>query len=123
VYSDNDGFRVFLSGSNQWSAEVGANGSSNETTPSAAILGLLGWYQIVTTYDGTTIRIYQDAVQVGSTTVTGTYTAGSNGIAVGCLQLGSASNFFKGSIAQVSVYSTALSAARILAHYQAATYL
>ena len=81
------------------------------------------WHQVVATYDGPslTLNVYVDGTVVGQAAVgdaLGTVSNGS-GLVVGRESSATNWNWFNGSIDDVSVYSAALSAARVTAHFQA----
>lgn len=87
--------------------------------PQAAVAGT--WHHVVTTYDGTTLRLYYDGVRRGE---------GLSGLALpestipftigkqNCT--GCTGNSFVGSIDELAIYPKALSEARIAAHLAAA---
>ena len=77
------------------------------------------WHHIVATCDASTLRTYVDGVAGATVSAASPGTASFGRIQVGGfaeLGVGSAAD---GQIAHVAVYDTALSAARILAHYEA----
>jgi prepilin-type N-terminal cleavage/methylation domain-containing protein len=68
----------------------------------------LVWGHIVTTWDGTTARIYLNGVQIGSGTLSsGSYTPGTGKLFIGALGP-STLNFFNGTIDEARVYNQAL---------------
>ncbi len=71
-------------------------------------------YHVAGTYDGTTMRLYLNGVQVATTALTGAVTQNTNTLTIGSWD--GSSEFLRGSIDEVAVYGTALSAARIAAH-------
>jgi len=75
-------------------------------------------YHLVGTYDGTTQRLYVNGAQVASTALSGAITINSNPAVIGSWN--GKEEFFKGTIDDPAVYTSALGAARISAHYQAA---
>lgn len=87
------------------------------TGPSSVADGL--WHHIVGTYDGITARLYVDGVQVNSLV----YNGGALEYAVGAVRIndrvGDIARRVDGPIDEVAIYPTALSAARIAAHYAA----
>jgi hypothetical protein len=82
------------------------------------------WYHIVLTWDGTTLRLYVNGTQVGTDTPGGTLTT-SNATDIVLLNAedtGGTTLSYAGvdiSADEVAFYGTALTAARILAHYNA----
>ena len=86
---------------------------SSTTTINAA-----GWHHVAYTYDGTTVRFYLDGQPDGTSTNARTMVFASKACAIGRYgDFGGA--YFNGNIDEVAVYKSALSAARILAHYEA----
>jgi hypothetical protein len=77
------------------------------------------WVHIVCTYDGANVRLYVNNALVATTALTGSIDTGSGVNIIG--RLGGASYPFNGQLDEVAVYSTALSATRIAAHYDAAS--
>jgi hypothetical protein len=75
-------------------------------------------YHVVGTYDGTTQRLYVNGAQVASTALTGAASVTATNLDVGSWDGGS--EFFNGTIDDVAVYGSALAAARVTAHYDAA---
>lgn len=83
-----------------------------------------GWHHLVVTATSTRMRIYVDGSQVASTTTSqgsGTTPLAMYGYAPMSAAVTSAprSNYFAGSLDEVAVYNTTLSASRVLAHYRA----
>ncbi len=77
------------------------------------------WHHVVGTYDGTNLRIYVDSVLENTTVFAGTI---ANPSANGYLTIGgrmTAGSEWNGWIDEVAVYEKALSADRVLAHYEA----
>jgi hypothetical protein len=110
-----EGFEVSISPSS-----INVNGGSDfHAIVTPRLLDDGSWHQIDVTYDGTTVTAYLDGQPVGTTLLNGTLntTTGSFNIAGGPSE-----NIFTGSLEEVSVYPTALSAARIAAHFAASGY-
>jgi hypothetical protein len=77
------------------------------------------WHHVAGVKDGNQLKIYVDGVL--ENTVSATYTAGfasSNaGISIGWRNISSDPSYFKGSIDEVAIHNSALSAASITQHY------
>ncbi len=76
-------------------------------------------YDVLATYDGATQRLYLNGKEVASTPLAGGASSTTNPLYLGSWS--GAGEFFKGTIDDVAVYNTALSAAQASAHYGAAT--
>jgi hypothetical protein len=74
------------------------------------------WTHLVGTHDGTTGRFYVDGISVG-TPVNTPFLPNDGMIFTVGIQDGGAFAPFFGQLDEVAVYSTALSAARVLVHY------
>jgi hypothetical protein len=72
------------------------------------------WYYIVGTWDGTTLRLYRNAFQIGTNTPGGTLDGGSLNYSVS-----SGGESLNGKIPQVSIYNRALTTSEILQNYNA----
>lgn len=84
----------------------------------------LNWYHLVGTYDGTNASFYINSVLVGTQNAAGyaansVNNAGVNVLGIG--QRGDNSQFFDGGLDEAAYYTNALTAAQVLAHYQAGT--
>jgi Concanavalin A-like lectin/glucanases superfamily/Domain of unknown function (DUF1929)/Kelch motif len=75
------------------------------------------WHHVVATKSGATVRIYVDGVD--RTAAATNTTLGSNATALNIGRASTGSAYASGDIDEVAVYGTALSPARVLAHYQA----
>ncbi len=74
-------------------------------------------YHVVGTFDGTTRRLYVNGAQVASAGLTGGATNSSQGLFVGSWS--GSGELFAGTVDEVAVYASALSAARVAAHRSA----
>jgi hypothetical protein len=92
-------------------------GSGALVTATATIADT-NWHHVVQTKSGATVVQYLDGA-----VVTGTVTNQTMGTTTDALNLGrlATGNYLNGTLDEVAVYPTALSAARILAHYTAGT--
>ncbi len=81
------------------------------------------WSYVAAVWDGTTATLYVDGAPVASAAFSGTYPPNSdNPLSIGAYGANNpGDNPFTGSIDEVAIYTTALSAPQILAHYQNAT--
>jgi hypothetical protein len=78
------------------------------------------WTHVVATYDGTTQRIYVNGVLDNSQAASGALGNAARGWAVGAVNATDSANWYNGLVDEAAVYPTALSGARIAAHYAAA---
>lgn len=76
-------------------------------------------HHVVATHDGSTLRLYVDGAQVASVAAVGNLNGGNADIYIGTRQ--TSGTHFTGTIDEVAIYGTALSAARVAAHYTAGT--
>jgi hypothetical protein len=74
------------------------------------------WQHLVGTYDGANVILYRNGVNVAQTAAAGTIDAAAHALTLGSFS--SAANFFDGSIDEVAIYGSALSAAVVLEHYR-----
>ena len=74
-------------------------------------------YHVVGTYDGSVQRLYVNGTEVASTALTGPITVNTNTLDIGTWS--ESREPFSGTIDEVAVYGSALTAARVQAHYQA----
>lgn len=83
-----------------------------------------GTHHFVGTYDGTTLRLYFDGTEVNTASYSGTIRSITEPLIIGARAVelsGAGNNSFEGKIDEVALYSGALSATRVLAHYNAGT--
>jgi hypothetical protein len=108
---DNGGYRIKNNGNGVWNLQTYGAGICTATTDLTTGV----WQHIAVTKNGATVKMYRNGVDV-----TGSVSNVTVGDTVGPLWVGRGEfDFFDGSIDEVAVYPTALSAARILAHYNA----
>lgn len=131
--STNNGFELWVvSAGNgvQWLVGNGAHTAAVNNPAAAPFLyPSTGWHHFVGTYSAGTASLYQDGLLVGTASLTGggnitqdsgvVFNAGSLAYFSGSLQY---ANFIKAQISQVAYYTTALSAARVQAHYIAGAF-
>jgi len=78
------------------------------------------WHLLDASYDNATARLYVDGTLKASVNSTVQMRANSDPLDIGRSQSGSSTYFFGGQQDEVAVYGTALSGARVAAHYNAA---
>src|SRR5205823_8390013 len=85
--------------------------SAYSTTTGTTQLPINTWTHLASTYDGTTLRLYVNGTQVGSTPTTGNIDVSSGVLRIG----GNAiwGEYFSGLIDEVRIYNRALTAAQI----------
>jgi hypothetical protein len=86
--------------------------------PTTSALNDGAWHHVVVTYNGTTVRVYVDGVSIGSDT----FSAPLATLEASAFLIGSGLEGwppFYGGLDEVAVYPTALSAARVTAHFSA----
>jgi hypothetical protein len=85
---------------------------STASATTAPALAINTWYHMVMTYDGTTMLIYQDALQVGSAARTQTFTTDTTGVVVGANAQAAGdtgiTEFLQGSLEDLRLYNRAL---------------
>jgi hypothetical protein len=77
------------------------------------------WHHTAVTWDGTTLRLYLDGIQVATGVPSSPPVSSMDGVYLGQSWDIAGSPYLPGRMACAAIYGTALSAARILAHYNA----
>ena len=110
IYKGNDNY--YLEGTSNPSG-VPASGGTFAGSPlyGASALAVNTWSHLATTYDGTTLRLYVNGVQVASRAQTGAITVSTNPLEIGGDLLNG--QYFNGTIDEVRLYNRALSASEI----------
>lgn len=88
--------------------------STTTLIASSGTLPLNTWYHAAASYDGTTIRLFLNGTQVGSVAKSGSVSRNTN-VAVDIGRSNEGSNYLRGAIDDVRVYSSALTAAELAA--------
>jgi glucose/arabinose dehydrogenase/chitodextrinase len=114
LYKGDDNYYLSGSSSNSSRPAAGAifSGSYGETFGTSA-LALSTWTHLATTYDGSTLRLWVNGVQVASKAQTGTIKTSSNPLTIGGDPI--YGQYFSGLIDEVRVYNVALTQAQIQA--------
>ena len=86
-------------------------GGFDQAVRDATAIPLGTWTHLATTYDGTTLRVYVNGVQVGSLAATGTIASSTGQVTIGGNSVWG--EYFAGAVDDVRIYNRALSAAEI----------
>ncbi|TAM60406.1 hypothetical protein EPN52_05065, partial [bacterium] len=113
-------YDLYFSGGKLFAQFALSSGILTVSTPSA--LQTNTTYDVVATYDGTTANLYLNGAPVASATKTGTFIDydTTHGLAIGD-DAGFSDPAYAGTIDEVAIYAKPLTAARVQAHYAAAT--
>ncbi len=93
------------------------NAGTSYTADGTTVVNDGAWHHVVLTIHANLMRLFVDGVQESNVATAGTFT--QNRAAIGALAWSGFGAYFTGTIGEVAVYAYALSAARILAHYNA----
>jgi hypothetical protein len=119
VAGEREGTGVWLSqaglGFERWSGGV------NSSITDSAGLPANTWSYVVASYDGSTMRLFVNGVQIGSKATSAPLAPVSAPTAIGA-GAGGHSGFFAGDLADVAIYPRALARAHVNAHYADATH-
>ncbi|HEY0977057.1 MAG TPA: LamG-like jellyroll fold domain-containing protein, partial [Flavobacteriales bacterium] len=97
------------------------NGTAwNELNSASGVLTLNTWQHVAGTYDGSTMRLYVNGVEVGNLPVTTTIAASPNPLVIGDWAVPGSGRFFPGSIDEVRIWNKAIPGATILANMNTA---
>lgn len=102
----------------------GFGGGADKNFPLPVAVNDGNWHQVVTTYDGTTLKLYVDGILRGSQAATRATVLDAYGFNIGAVVTPNDSNsggYFNGFLDEVSFYTTALSEEDITRHYQLGT--
>jgi len=112
IYKGNDNYFLEATSANKKLPGAGGTfGGANVATYGTSALATNTWTYLTETYDGATLRLYVNGVQVSSMAQTGNILTSTN-----ALQIGGDSNYgqyFKGLIDNVRIYNTALTPSQI----------
>ena len=93
------------------------NGTRRRTQAPVGAVAVGQTYHVVGTYDGANARLYINGTQVAATALTGAIGPASNSFNIASWS--GTNEFLRGNVDDVAVYNSALSPARISAHYAA----
>jgi hypothetical protein len=112
IYKADDNYYLEgTSGNQSVPGDGGTFGSSDVVLYGTAALLVSTWTHLAATYDGTTMRLYVNGVQVASQPQTGMIAASTSPLQIGGDNI--YFQFFQGTIDEVRVYNVALTAAQI----------
>jgi RHS repeat-associated protein len=92
-------------------------GSTTITTSSGAVSDTTAWHHVAATKAGSSVHLYIDGQDVTGTVTNATLANSSSPLAIG--QTGAGGSWFNGSLDDIALYNSALTASQIAAHYQA----
>ena len=113
--TDNNGYSMQMRASNNRFQMNINDGSWKAAFYTVSPIDNGNWYYVVGTHDGTTIKIYVNAVK-GTDASAGSATTNTASFYIGAESSG---NYFKGDIGPVQVYNIALSATEVLQNFNA----
>ena len=102
-------------GQNRLQFRLKSGGVTTTLIASAGDLPLNTWYHASATYDGSTMRLYLNGAQVGSVAKSGSISRSSGRVSVEIGRSPESSNYLRGAIDDVRIYSSALTPAEIAA--------
>ena len=108
---------LFPSGTHGAFFNLAVNGVWKQVA-SSTVFSIATWYHMVFVFNGTNSYIYTNGVQAASLATSGLLTPSANSIELADMP-GSSLSPWVGSLDEVAIYSYALPAARVLAHYNA----
>jgi RHS repeat-associated protein len=108
---------MFPGNGGQYPYEIDVTGPTNDAWIVPVTHPVLdnNWHQVVASFDGTNLTLYLDGQSLGAQPYTGA--SGTGGLTAGA-DGGHGANW-TGGVDEIAVYSTALSAAQVLAHFAA----
>lgn len=112
-------YRLSLTSTGKWRGTI-FSGSTAYAVTDPGTPSTTNWTYLAMTRSGSQLTLYVNGLPVATTTVTATINTSTGLFAIG--RTGSSStDYFNGSIDEVAVYPSALSASRVFAHYTAGT--
>jgi hypothetical protein len=120
---DNSGYpgwqyRLSLTSTGKWRGTVFV-GSSNITVTDPGTPSTTAWNHLALVRNGQQITLYVNGAAAATTSFSGSINTSTGMLAIA--RSGATSDgYFKGTVDEVAIYPTALSAAQILSHYNAA---
>lgn len=114
------GYTLYINASDKIQLEVGNIGVGADTVTGNTSLSAGTWYHITAVRDGTNMKVYLNAVDDSSSTVTDNARNVDNAhaFAIGALRTDTPDNYADGLVDDVRVYNVARTEAQVLADYQ-----
>ncbi|MDX9697762.1 MAG: LamG-like jellyroll fold domain-containing protein, partial [Bacteroidales bacterium] len=116
IASGNGGYILRCGSSGKLSFTLGIGTAFQELATTTNVLTLNQWQHVAGTYDGTTMRIYLNGVEIGNKAQTGTINVSSNALEIG-RNPGYSDRYFTGRIDEARIFNAALDAPTILTWY------
>jgi len=116
IATGNGGYILRCGASGKLSFALGIGTTFVELNTTTNVLTLNQWQHVAGTYDGTTMRIYLNGVEIGNKAQTGPINVSSNRVEIG-RNFAYTSRYFTGRIDEVRIFNTALSGPTILNWY------
>ena len=114
------GYMLRCGASGTLSFNLGDGSAWHEVLSAANALTLNTWQHVAGTYDGTTMRLYLNGVQIGTTASTFNIASPGNSVVIGDWSNGDNQRNFPGKIDEVRVWNKTISAASLLSHLNTA---
>lgn len=112
VTDDSYNLSLETDGRVRWQVVTSAN-SSGYILDSPNPINDGAWHFVAGTYDGTTMRLYVDGVEVASAAASGTITSSTTPLYIGGGLFADAPNYFTGMLDEVEIFSRALTATEV----------
>lgn len=104
------GYTLRCGGNGVLSFNIGVQGAWHEATSPAGSLQLNTWQHVAGSFDGSTLRVFVNGIEVGSSNFTGTIAASNYDLNLGRIAYTAAGpRYFSGEIDEVRLWSSAIS--------------
>lgn len=111
---ENDSYWTLSSAGHTIWFRLKTDGATTTLISSSDVLASETWAHVAATYDGSTMRLYKDGVEVGSAAKTGTISTNESvGVAIGNNPAGAGDKPFGGDMDEVYLFNRALSGAEL----------
>lgn len=114
------GAEIFLLSTLRWQVNIG-NGTAYVNINPAGAVTTYAWHHVVLTYDGTTAKLYDQGVLVGSTLVAFAPTVNTGLNFNGSSTSTGATSFSRALYTELAIYPTALSSVDVTNHFNGGT--